>query len=300
MTAHLALLYATDAEYVEAVGVFVREGVERGEPVLLALPGERLALLRSVLDATAPAVATADMRDLGRNPRRIIPAIRSFLDAHPRRPARFVGEPIWDGRTAAEIHEAEIHEALLNRAFAGAEVTILCPYSTGLADGVLAEAAANHPGLIDASRARPSREYREGGLSPRYHEPLARPPAGAAVIDFGLPMLGDVRRLTARVAGEAGLRDDRLDDYVLAVNEVATNSVRHATPPASLAVWHAGDLIVSQISDGGRLADPLVGRLANGEGGRGRGLPLVDRLCDLVEIRSTDEGTTVQLTVRGG
>ena len=50
-------------------------------------------------------VEYVDMMRSGRNPARIVPLIRAFLDSHSERPVRFVGEPIWAGRTAAEIAE---------------------------------------------------------------------------------------------------------------------------------------------------------------------------------------------------
>ncbi len=58
------------------------------------------------------------MAELGRNPARIIPEVQAFTDKHPGQRVRFVGEPIWPGRSAAEICEATRHEALLNLAFA--------------------------------------------------------------------------------------------------------------------------------------------------------------------------------------
>jgi hypothetical protein len=62
---------------------------------------------------------------------------------------RFIGEPIWAGRRADEILEATRHEALLNLAFAGAPVTIQCPYDTSRLDPeVLADAERTHPELV--------------------------------------------------------------------------------------------------------------------------------------------------------
>jgi len=51
-----------------------------------------------------------------------------------------------------------------------------------------------------------------------------------------------------------------------------------------------------EVTDGGHIDDPLVGRrmplpLASG----GRGVYLVNQLCDLVQIRSSPKGTTVRI-----
>jgi len=55
------------------------------------------ALLREVLGDGAERVRFEDMHRLGRNPARIIPAWREFLDesAPEGRPVRGIGEPIW-------------------------------------------------------------------------------------------------------------------------------------------------------------------------------------------------------------
>jgi MEDS: MEthanogen/methylotroph, DcmR Sensory domain len=81
-------------------------------------------MLRRALNGAADDVTFADVQQPGRNPSQIIPAIRRFTDAHPGR-TRFVGEPIWAGRTEAETREATRHEALINAALAGVPTTIL-------------------------------------------------------------------------------------------------------------------------------------------------------------------------------
>ncbi|MBA3233977.1 MAG: MEDS domain-containing protein [Propionibacteriales bacterium] len=60
---------------------------------------------------------------------------------------RGIGEPVWPGRTAAELVEAQCHEALLNVAFADSgRWDLLCPYDIqALPDDVIAEALRSHP-----------------------------------------------------------------------------------------------------------------------------------------------------------
>jgi hypothetical protein len=89
------------------------EGLAAAEPVLVAVPGRRLDLVRAAPGPAAEAVSFADMVGLGRNPARIIPAIRRFTDSRRPRRTRFVGEPVWAGRSAAETAEATRHEALI-------------------------------------------------------------------------------------------------------------------------------------------------------------------------------------------
>src|SRR5690242_21237501 len=77
---------ASGSEYAREVCTFVREGLSSAEPVLVAVPGRHLDLALGALGEAAGAVSFADIAILGRNPARIISAIRRFTDS--RRPGR--------------------------------------------------------------------------------------------------------------------------------------------------------------------------------------------------------------------
>ena len=72
--------------------------------------------------------------------------------------------------------------------------------------------------------------------------------------------LAAVRAVVYGCALEAGLPESRAIDLVLAVSEVAANTVRHAKSPGSLKIWYDTEEIVCQIQDEGVIADPLAGR----------------------------------------
>jgi anti-sigma regulatory factor (Ser/Thr protein kinase) len=240
-------------------------------------------------------VAFTDMADLGRNPARIIPEVRAFADKHPGQHVRFVGEPIWPGRSPAEICEAARHEALLNLAFAPAEAAILCPYdASGLAEAVLAGARCTHqePAVSGATAAT----WRDT-LLPEYDQPLGAPPAGAEALAYDTDLV-PVRRLVERHARAAGLTAERTVDLVLAANEVAANTISHTAAGGVLHVWHTGEEILCQVHDSGWISDPMAGRIRHGLDDRGHGLWLVNQVCDLVELRSGDLGTTVRMHMR--
>jgi anti-sigma regulatory factor (Ser/Thr protein kinase) len=108
--------------------------------------------------------------------------------------------------------------------------------------------------------------------------------------------LAAVRAVVYRCALEAGLPEARAVDLVLAVSEVAANTVRHAKSPGSLKIWYDTEEIVCQIQDEGVIADPLAGRRRPSlEAMGGHGLWIVNQVCDEVEIRSDETGTTVRL-----
>ena len=120
-----------------------------------------------------------------------------------------------------------------------------------------------------------------------------------AQIDFEAEDLSALRRLVSQRARAAGLDADRGDDLMLAANEVATNSVRYGGGHGSLRVWQDDRALICEVRDGGHLGDPLAGRRRpRGDQLGGRGLWLANQVCDLVQLRSFDDGTAVRLHMR--
>ena len=172
---------------------------------------------------------------MGRNPAWIIPRIQAFLAARPGQRVRYVGEPIWAGRSAAEVREAARHEALINQAFGPARASILCPYDVArLAGQVLADAGRTHPELQHGPAVTPSPAYRGAALPPEFGLPLPPPPAGAETFRFRRD-LAWVRALISGRARAAGLPPRRVRDLVLAAGELTANSIRHAGGSGSCA-----------------------------------------------------------------
>ena len=108
--------------------------------------------------------------------------------------------------------------------------------------------------------------------------------------------LAALRAVVYRYAIAAGLPEPRAIDLVLAVSEVAANTVRHAKSPGSLKIWYDSEEIVCQIQDEGTIADPLAGRRQPSlEAMGGHGLWIVNQVCDEVEMRSDETGTIIRL-----
>src|SRR5215472_16935318 len=296
---HAALFYRSQPEYTGRIAAFVRAGLDQGEPALLALPGDRIHMIAASVESAPGEVAFMDMTELGRNPARIIPEVRSFADKHPGQRVRFVGEPIWPGRSPAEICEAARHEALLSLAFKPAEATILCPYdSARLAPSAIAGARHTHPELLgDGQPAAMAGNGAPWQVPPECDRPLPPPPASAEVLRYSTD-LGPVRRLVESHAGRARLAEERAADLVLATSEIAANTLCHARSDGLLQVWHDEQEILCQLHDSGWITDPLAGRVRRSPESRGHGLFLVNQLCDLVELRTGREGTTVRLHMR--
>ena len=269
---------------------FIRGGVEAGEPVLVAVAERKIGLLRSELGAEAGAVEFVDMLALGRNPGRIIAAWRTFVAEHDGegRGARGVGEPVWPRRSDAELGECDRHESLLNLAFDGAsDFALLCPYdAAALDEEILGGARANHPLVSERGSTRRNDAYLDPGAGrSALAGALSAPPAEAEELGFGAAHLQMVRRFVWERASDAGLEPARQADLVLAVNELAENSIGYGGGGGSLRVWRDSGSLVCEVADGGSIEDPLVGRERPAPTlEAGRGLWLVHELCDLVQF----------------
>jgi anti-sigma regulatory factor (Ser/Thr protein kinase) len=292
---HRALFYRDQREYLACVGGFVRAGLARGQPAIIAVPGARASLLRRWLGPPDGRLAYLDMAETGRNPARIIPALRTFVDDQGGGQARVVSEPAWPGRSAAELRETIRHEALINLAFAGAPVSILCPYAAGLAGPVIEDAGHTHPTIVRDGQPTASPDYAgRGSVPPDCGAALPAPPTRAETVSYrtGLRAL---RQLVTHYARRCGLSADRTASLELAVGELAANTLRHTSAGGTLHVWHTRGELLCQIEDQGWITDPLAGRRRRPAIEPGHGLWVVNQVCDLVEMRTGQAGTTIRL-----
>jgi anti-sigma regulatory factor (Ser/Thr protein kinase) len=295
---HEALLYAGIDDFLRATTRFIHDGVEADEPTLVVVAKPKIDSLRETLGDAAEQVVFADMAGVGANPGRIIPAWQDFVDAHAGsgRPLRGVGEPVWAERDPVTLLECQRHETLLNVAFDGGPPWwLLCPYDTlTLPPDVVAEAERSHRFVAQSTGTRPSAFF--GGATSPLEAPLDAPADGAHALTFSWGSLGDVRALASREAARAGLLSGPISELVMAVNEVATNSLSHGSGSGVLRVWHRAGALVCEVTDTGRVHAPLADRRRPGADPHDpRGLWLANQLCDLVQLRSSAAGTTVRL-----
>ena len=301
---HEAFLHDGDAGLVAGLVPFVRDGLDAGQPVMAALPEWQLAPLADALGPDASRVELVDMAAMGANPARIIPAWQRFLEQScgPDRPARGIGAPIWAARSADELAECQFHEALLNVAVdPDLPLWLRCPYDTAALDPVtIAEAHHSHPIIVDTTEYTGSLTY--GGahhVRELFSASLPEPAGPVDGLSFTGEDLEDVRTVVSRHAAAAGLELERIWEAGLAVHEVAANSVRHGGGRGRLRLWHESGSVVAEVTDAGFIDDPLAGRRAPASDEvDGRGLWLANQLCDLVQVRSTDDGAVVRMTIR--
>lgn len=295
---HYAVSYDGRDEYLAAVVPFVTAGLAAGEPVVAMLPEANMELLSRALDEPARGQVTfLDVTDVGRNPARIIPTARAFAAQHPHQRIRVVGEPIWPGQPGKQVREAIRHEACVNTLFADIDATVLCPYDTGLGAAVLAAADETHSHERDQDGYRPNPGYVCPTVTLDRWNHLSSPAPASAntrTVD-DIHDLAALRTTVREWATQAGLGEERCHDLVLAVDEAASNSVRHTPGSATVRVWSEHGSLVCEIADHGHLPDPFAGRLAPGAGHGGRGLWAINQLCDLVELRGYPDGTVLRV-----
>ena len=286
---------------------FIRDGVEAGEPVLVVVGADedRRACARSSAP-TPSACGSPTWPSVGRNPARIIPAWREFVDDHAARaaPVRGIGEPIWPGRSAAELVECQRHEALLNLAFADApRFWLLCPYDTRRSTRDVIDEAPQPPIPMlregAASREqRPLRPRRVGGAAARPAARAAAPEPEELPVAAGA--LARARECVRRRAAAAGLSG---------ASAATTSCWPSPRPPPTASATAAATAMLRVLARAGRaglrgarrgrLDQPLAGRLPPPRAqAAATGCGWSTQVCDLVQLRAFADGSVVRMHMR--
>ncbi len=299
---HAARRYRTAAEMADSMLEFAAAGLTGGEAVLVSSAGPVLRQLREQLGSDAGLVTWTGLASASTNPGRITSALRAFADEHRGQRVRCIQEPAWHLLPPAHLCEAIRHEALVNLVLAGCEATVLCGYDAQLGEAAAASARRTHPLLVQDGRWQPSGLFTADNVVPaECNQPLPPPPASAVALTYRADQAA-ARQFAAEQARLAGLAPARVTDLVIAVGELASNTLAHTSGPGTLWLWAHGGELLCQVHDGGHIADPLAGSCLPGpaELGGGRGLWVVHQVCDLVELRTGGAGTTVRLHLRLG
>ncbi|WP_248964556.1 ATP-binding protein [Sphaerisporangium perillae] len=134
----------------------------------------------------------------------------------------------------------------------------------------------------------PPRFLTDGGGS----SPL---PSGVAVkeLTFCVGDLPEVRDFAALQARRAGMAADSIGDFLVAVNEVATNAVTHGAAKARLRAWcEGGDLMIGVYDDGHWIPEEPPGMVAPHDySTSGMGLWVARKLTKELVLRTGQNGT---------
>jgi hypothetical protein len=152
--------------------------------------------------------------------------------------------------------------AVINEEFALCPLWALCVFDAGLPEPILASVSDTHPQLVTAAGRTANADF----VDPATY--LRALPVPAEPLEDTVPALADdeigdyiglrhaVCDLLETVDGAA----DVLGDFLMAVDEMTSNAVRHGTPPAGLRLWTAPGRLMATIRDSGSgLGDPSAG-----------------------------------------
>jgi DNA-binding GntR family transcriptional regulator/anti-sigma regulatory factor (Ser/Thr protein kinase) len=299
---HRALIYRGGEDFLAGSMPFVVEGLEASERVLVVTTEQNRELLARDLGARAEEVEFRDSAEWYYSPAHTQLAYDRYLEHSDRDRVRIVGEPVWDGISSAAIQEWTRYESIINVTFALSPVSFLCPYdAAALPDAVVSDARRTHPELCSGDEVEKSPDFT--AVRPLNVEldraELDEPTAQVAECPVDEDLRG-VREFALEQADRAGVNRRRREDALLAVQEVASNVVVHGAGTGTLRTWvENGDLVYEIRDRGPGIADPLVGRFIPEPPllAEPQGLMLARLLCDLVEVRSQEEGVAVRLHI---
>lgn len=124
--------------------------------------------------------------------------------------------------------------------------------------------------------------------------------------EFDSGTLYALRAAVQAHAGQAGLSEDRADEVVLAVHELAANAIAHGAGHGRLRIWELAGVLSCEVLDAGpgsagRPAGPSPGGAGRPTGpseavdpwptADGHGLWLVRQVADQLDLRSGPHGT---------
>lgn len=299
---HQGLLYGSQEQFLAGTVPFIRQGLERGDPIWVMSSVRNAGWLRVALGADARDVEFGDCVQWYRHPVRALAILnRAVRDGAGKQRLRMIGEPWCTVRTGTEGTERVRHESLLNVALATADASVMCTYDTRVVgDDVVTQVARTHPELVVDGGARSSPDYTDPAVFTAECDssPLPEPPSSALRLAFNhLGQLATLRGFMTSYATWAGAAAESVTQFVQAVDEVATNAIEHGGGSGVIRIWTSPQAMSCEISDNGAgLSDPLAGHLPLPPGRAGGcGLWLARQFCDLVQVRSGSAGTTVRL-----
>lgn len=297
---HHAVPYRDPEHHAEVLAPPISDALEHGRRALVVVePRCRSELERSLgPDAgiefrapeqvhTAPAFTVA-----GRWGRAVRDALAEGADG-----VCAVGQPVeLPGTDQAYWTRLDL---ALTHALRGLPVTLLCSFAD--VDGARERAGMLHDELLVDGAPVPY------GWRRAEHELLAENPQPPPE-DLGAPLLsvpvdlgglGAMRRRVEETARLNGFCPHRVEDLVLAVNELVSNGIEHGSGQPLLRAWRTPDGLVAEMTDPDacRLTFPGLAEPAAG-GTRGRGLWLASELADVLQVwTAEDDPGTVQGTV---
>lgn len=304
---HDAVLYDSDEELLAVAVPFIRDGVAHDELVLVDLGASHMPMYRELFSSEPNVVVTEGTYNKPIETLRYIESNIRRARADGLRGARSVGTV--DFASHPERWREWVHyESVVNDVFATQPLHGLCAYDKRtLPRQVVESARLTHPYVVEGTRRAPSGGYAEPLAFARHPENRIGPDLlEARQPDIELTDVVDVAdmRVDLHLASMSSIGPHaRFNDFLSAVNELATNGLVHGRPPITVKVWAAPDRWVGTVTDQGfGIADPLQGfrRPVLDGSAQQLGLWAVRQLCDVVDFQHTPAGFSVRVVARDG
>jgi transcriptional regulator with XRE-family HTH domain len=162
---HRAFVYASGSDFLATVVPFLRDGVRSGDAVLVVTTGKQIRRLRSALGDEASYVDFHSSAGWYRTPVETLDRYQAYLDRPSDRDGhwtRIIGEPVWAGRSAAEIEQWVRYESVINLSLRARPASIVCPYDASVLPSAVVDAARRtHPEIASGTGAMASAAYVE-------------------------------------------------------------------------------------------------------------------------------------------
>ncbi len=306
-SSHAALLCADDEALLAAAPAFLSGAASDGEVAVAVVSPELADVLRPALNGT-PVVWVEWAEVFGGGAPAAVTALRRLavrLRPEQHSVVRVLLEPLALAPTDS-VREWQRFEAVLDHVAHTEPLCVTCVHDERRQPGpMLSTARATHPVLLRGPVAEPNPDHQDPAA---YLTALPVPPEPLEDAEplFAAHAVRDLRGLRRDLAVRAsavGLlpeHETRLEDFLLAVDEMTTNALRHGRPPVDLRLWATENRLVCRVTDhGSGLDDPFLGYgPAHGDdlSRGGMGLWLARQLCDHVDITPDGVGVSIRLT----
>ena len=262
---HTMLVHDTDEQLVRGARAFLAEGLSSGGRLLVHSTRDRVAMLRDELGRHPRLQYLVDPEPYPAPMRTLFAYQQKLAETDPMTPVWVIGS-MPTPRDLSEQGAWARYESAVNEALAAFPVHALCTYDTRrLSASMVAAGRATHPTLAADLTTTPSSEYVDPSLF--LSHPLAgvpQPPRTPPLLQAVLTDLDDLARSRDRVRaicrGHSALPQGSIEDFVIAVSEIAANGLVHGAPPVQLRLWPDITTVSCQVMDSGTCPlDPMSG-----------------------------------------
>lgn len=303
---HRFSVHRSDRDFIDMAGAYISEGLEQGRPVLVVTTSANLNLIGEALGASAAGIDYAETAHLGRRPIQRLGALHRYWKRHAEAGhdrVRVLMEPHWIGLSPQHVNGLKRMESAFNSTLAPFGIDLLCPYDARTLDpAIIADAYRTHPESFHNGHAQTSMDFEDprAFIGECDADPLPPSPADAAVLRTG----GDPRELrhfTSQQAAAQDLPDNRATMLTLAMGEAANYLTKDQPTSVTARIWtEFGALVCELHAPDVRISDPIVGlRPLEVAPDIAEGIWLTRQICDRLEIRSDESGTTIRLYLPG-